>query len=1099
MQRSIPVITAFSLVLLSTAPAAASAAVTHPATQAVASASPSAPGPDESVIVVLKHQYNFPNTPAGTQARTAAGDAAQAPVMTSLRSSHATHLTQLHLIDAVVATVSPAEAKALAGSADVAQVAANGELHGPVAVRVPPGKPGKSSAPAPGVCPAKGQVQLNPEGVEVTHAVSSDPSVGTARQLGFTGAGVTVGDIAVGINPSEPEMIRPDGQHVIAVYKDFTGEGTKVYGGEDLESYLDDSIMAAQGRLVYDLHDYTPDMPKGCDIRLQGIAPGITIDAYKVYGNEDMTTLSAFIEAIDYAVDVNHVNVLNEEGGWFPFPDDSSQDLIKETNAAAMKAGVTITSPSYDSGPENSIWSPSSEPGVISTGASTVFRSYAQDDTGEYSEMGAHGWVSDNISSLSSGGETEEARSIDVVAPGDLDWVACGGDKPACGTAKLIQSGGTSEAGPLTAAVAALVIEAYRSAHGGATPSVSLVRDIISSSADDLGMPGSEQGSGLVDAYRAVKAAMAAKGPAAPALVANTQQFSAVGEPGTSTSMSFKLTNYGPKPANVSLGTRTPGRPTVVLATTLHRSASTPDQILHFSLPTGAASLTADVANLTNNGNLAAVTISLVNPEGQIAAYSLPQGFGNHGQVEVRQPQAGTWEVDVAAPYGPYNGPEYVQIVTQPEPSWGTVSPSHVTLAPGASTTVTVSGKLPSAAGDQSASVTFGAPGWGASSLPIALRSLVPIVNGYGHFHATLVGGNGRGGVPAQSFFYNFDVPAGQPALAVQTRLAGSNDDSYFAYLVDPQGSAVAMASNQVVAGESPGGPVLVGEPGMQLHTLWPSSGQWTLIITFTNPVTGNRLHTPMSGTISFKPVTASVHGLPDNPATVLAAGASYVAKVTVHNSGESTEAYFLDGRLDQAASMALSPITPASLTLPLPDTSPEPQWIVPTDTSSLTAAATSSAPTTFDFSPYNGDPDTGATVNGDDASATVTAPSGTWLTQGDWDIDPQQVGPFGSKGAPSSTTSLTLTATTPAFDTALVPSTGDLWQQGSAALAAFKPVLVQPGQTTTLYAVITPSAAAGTVVRGVLYLDDSSAVSNYGPSPSGDQLAAIPYAYKVG
>jgi hypothetical protein len=59
--------------------------------------------------------------------------------------------------------------------------------------------------------------------------------------------------------------------------------------------------------------------------------------------------------------------------------------------------------------------------------------------------------------------------------------------------------------------------------------------------------------------------------------------------------------------------------------------------------------------------------------------------------------------------------------------------------------------------------------------------------------------------------------------------------------------------------------------------------------------------------------------------------------------------------------------------------------------------------------------------------------------------------------------------------------------------------VIVAPGQTTTLYAVITPTAAAGSVVRGVLYLDDSSAVSNDGPSPSGDQLAAIPYTYRVG
>jgi hypothetical protein len=1100
MKRVIPVVMALSLGLPGVTSVASAAS-----SSGSAAAGDQGTGRHESVVIVLKRQYSFPDTAAGTQQRIAAGNTAQAPIMSSLRRSHASHVTQLHLIDAVVATVTPAEATALAGNPRVAEVTPNAVFYGPGPARVSPESTAAALAVAPGVCPPKGKVQLDPEGVELVHAVAASPRVLTARKLGFTGAGVTVGDMAVGIDPDEPEMIRPDGQHVIAVYKDFTGEGTKVQGPEDLESYLDDSIMAAQGRLVYDLHDYTPSMPVGCDIRLQGIAPGITIDAYKSYGDQDMTTLSSFVETIDYAVDVNHVNVLNEEGGWFPFPDDTALDLLKETNAAAMAAGVTITSPSYDAGPENTIWSPSSQPGVISTGASTAFRSYAQDSVGEYSQLGAHGWVSDNISSLSSGGSTEEGRSIDVVAPGDLDWVACAGDKPACGTSNLVLSGGTSESGPLTAAVAALVIQAYRSTHHGADPSVSLIRDIISSSADDLGMPGSQQGSGLVDAYRAVRAALAANGgkPAAdaggPALVASSQQLDATGKPGGPVSMSFQLTNDGTKPADVRLAARTQGPPTVVFARNLHRTDSSTDQIFHFALPKDASTLTADVAD-PGGPSSNPVAISLLNPKGQLTAFSLPQGIGDHGQVEVRQPAAGTWAIDVSTPYGPYSGPVHVQVTTAPMPGLGTVSPRHVTLAPGASTKVTLASHFPAAPGDQSASVTMTAPGWGASSIPVTLRSLVPIVDGTGHFHATLVGGNGRGGVPAQTFFYNFDVPAGEPALDVQARLAGNNDDPFYGYLVDPQGSAVGLSSNQVLVQETTTGPVTVGEPGTRLHVLSPPTGQWTLILTFTNPVTGNALQTPLNGTISFAPITAAVHGLPNNASTTLAPGQTYVAKVTVRNNGDATEDYFLDGRLDQAATMALSPITPATnLKMPLPDTAPEPQWIVPTGTTSLTAAATSSAPTTFDFSPYDGDPDTGAVVNGDDASAVITAPPGSWLTQGDWDIDPNRVGPFGPGGAAPSTTSLTLTATTQAFDPALTSSTGDLWEQGASAQAAFKPVLVQPGQDTTLYAVITPAGHAGSVVHGVLYLDDSSAVTNYGPAPTGDQLEAIPYAYTIG
>jgi len=295
------------------------------------------------------------------------------------------------------------------------------------------------------------------------------------------------------------------------------------------------------------------------------------------------------------------------------------------------------------------------------------------------------------------------------------------------------------------------------------------------------------------------------------------------------------------------------------------------------------------------------------------------------------------------------------------------------------------------------------------------------------------------------------------------------------------------------------GSATFTGEPGARLHVLSPQAGRWTIIITFTNPVNGNALQTGLSGTVSFAPIAAAVAGLPNSAGATLAKGTAHTVTVTIRNDGDATESYFLDGRLDSLATVPLTSITPSTLSLPESDTGTIPQWIVPTDTTSLAASAVSSAPTTFDFAPWNGEPDTGATVSGDDASASISAAPGASLTQGDWDIVPQQVGPFGAAGAPKSTTSLALTATTLAFDPGLTTSTGDLWEQGTAARAAFAPVLVAPGTTVTLKATITPTASAGSVVRGVLYLDDSSAVTNDGPSPSGDQLEAIPYEYKVG
>jgi hypothetical protein len=1083
-----------------------------------------APVADQPVIVVLA---NAPAGQAGTASRTNAVRQSQTPVTAEL--SGATDVHQLSVVDAVTATVTPQQEAALRANPNVAEVVPDAAIKvvPPVVQSPRPVTSGGAqiAPPPPGACAPDGKVQLDPEAVSAINADSDDPTAKTARSLGATGAGVTIGDIAGSIDVNSPELIRPNGQHVITDYQDFTGEGSATES-EDIESFLDDGMMAAQSRQVYDLANYgAHPLAAPCRIRLEGVAPQVNLTAYKVYAANDITTTSAFLQAIDYAVNVDHVNVLNEEAGSFPMP-DTSADLIKTANADAMAAGVTITVPSYDSGLTNTIWSPASQPGVISVGASTTYRSYAQSDQAGFGSIGATGWISDNISALSSGGSTEQDRSIDVVAPGDLDWAICTDNAqiaPDClndagQQSGVTLSGGTSEAGPLVAGVAALVIQSYRATHGGASPAPALVDDLITGTADDLDVPGAQQGAGLVDAYRAVAAARSVHtSDGSPpgignGVIADTDQLDAVGNPGSSKKFDLSLANAGAGSETVDLSGRTLGTTRTVASASPNLTTSDPSYIdsngntrnylkVPFTVPPGTSRLNGDIAWPSTNGSI--VDLALLDPKGRLAGFTLPQGSGNHGHSDVRDPLPGTWTAVIASteatPEGPiagYQGVVHFEASVAADTSFGTVSPRTVTIAPGHSAKVAVTATLPGSPGDASASLVLNTRGGPASSIPLTLRSLIPVNGGVGHFTADLRGGNGRGGTPSQTFFYNLDVPAGKPALDVSTMLAGDNTDPYYAYLIDPSGEVRSQASNQLVVGQNNGTPTTVGGPGMNLHTVDPIAGRWTVLITFTNPVTGNLQSTPLTGTVSFAPVDAKVTGLPNGG--TLPAGRSQVVAVTVHNTTTAPESYFLDARLSTSASIPLTSITPSqNLTLPLPvgvEYPPItlPQWIVPTDTTDVLATASSTASVIFDTQPFNGEPDLGSIANGNTASAELSAPD---ITPGDWQITPQPAGPGGVDGVPKSTASFGMTVTTAAFDPTAQSPNGDLWR----STTGFAPVVVQPGQATTLYLTITPSAPSGTLVSGTLYLDDSSALTQYGLSPSGSQLVGLPYKYTVG
>ena len=96
------------------------------------------------------------------------------------------------------------------------------------------------------------------------------------------------------------------------------------------------------------------------------------------------------------------------------------------------------------------------------------------------------------MTTLSSGGTAPNGAVVDLVAPGYLALAAAGaGQTPPLPTEAF---GGTSQSAPFVSGAAADVIQAYRDTHGGASPTPAQVKQILTSTATDIGAAADQQG-----------------------------------------------------------------------------------------------------------------------------------------------------------------------------------------------------------------------------------------------------------------------------------------------------------------------------------------------------------------------------------------------------------------------------------------------------------------------------------------------------------------------------------------------------------------------------------------------------------------------------
>lgn len=1092
---------------------------THPSALTPAQIAQLSRNQTERVIVLFRNQHGEAPAPAGIRSGAIAND--QSRIVGELQQLRAPKLHAYSFVNAVAATISHAEAVRLGQDPQVLAVVPDRVVHAPTKAS---SSPASTANAVPGsICPtAPAKPILEPEALQSMNVDFGPYSSKLDAHDLATGKGVKIAVFPDGLDPNIPDFIR-NGKSAIFDYQDFSGDGPNAVTN-GIEAFGDASSIISQGTQTYDLSgEVNPahPLPAGCNIRIKGVAPDANLAVMKVFGNQNSALNSEILQGMDYAVTHDHVDILSESFGGNPVPNPGT-DPIAVFDQDAVAAGITVVASSGDAGVTNTIGTPATNSAVIAVAATTDYRLYAQTTSYGY-QLGKGGWVSDQISGLSSSGVTEANTTVDVAAPGEANWSDCStnialftgcadfykGLRPQ----PIVAFGGTSESAPLTSGTAALVIQGYRETHHGATPSPALVKQIIKSTSRDINSRAADQGAGLVDSLRAVQAARSVStSDATPprsgsdVLLYSPTAINQIAAPNTTSTVPVTVTNTGASTETLTPAVRALNAPTTIASGTLSLNESRDPTFIYqngatygdvhrvtFNVAAGTSRLHAAIAWDTAAQPNSTVRFDLFDPQGRLVIHSRPQGAGGgFSEVEVHDVTPGAWQlVTFAAATGTsYTGPLAYTITSQNFVSGGSVTPTAVTLAPGQSTTLRVTTTTPAAPGDTSVSLVFGLPNSGPlrGTVPITQRTLVPVSAARGgHFSGTLTGGNARMPFYAQELPYQFDVPAGtrdiEASLHVDTQ--GYQVD---AFLADPSGTPLDVQSSQY-NDQVPGGPT-TNLQDISLARRTPQAGRWSLYVVVINSVSSLTTSTGFSGTISFNKVAVSSLGVPNSASATIQHGRSRTATVHVVNNGTAPEAYLIDPRLNGLRSISLSSISPTTDPLPITDFARVPQFVVPPFSQTLTIAATSSVPITLDISPNFGTPDVEATSFGNAAVATVSLPE---VPTSLWACPPAEQGPFPT-AAPITTFTCGAAAQANPFDPAVTSSAGNVWSDLEGFTNAYSPLILQPGQSGDITVTFAPTDSAGTAEAGFL------AVETFNPVTfSSDELTLIPYHYTVG
>ncbi len=276
-------------------------------------------------------------------------------------------------------------------------------------------------------------------------------------QQGDEGQGVRVAILDTGCDLQHPDL-----KDRIRATKDFSGKGSAQDGnghGTHVAGIIAGSGAASRGKY-------------------RGVAPGAALYIAKVLDDEGRGRMSDVMAGLDWAVD-QQAQVVNLSLGSDMSCDGT--DALSEACDAAAGKGVVVVVAAGNSGPmPRTVGSPGCAHEVITIGASND---------------------EDDVASFSSRGPTSDGRvKPDVVLPG-VNIISARAAGTSLGNGQIDEYytslSGTSMATPHATGVVALLLAANPSL----TPRQ--VKEVLKSTAIDLGLSMNTQGAGRVDAYAA--------------------------------------------------------------------------------------------------------------------------------------------------------------------------------------------------------------------------------------------------------------------------------------------------------------------------------------------------------------------------------------------------------------------------------------------------------------------------------------------------------------------------------------------------------------------------------------------------------------------